>query len=65
MKNPKKILIVSNYDDEMYEQRFLEVPLMAENQAEQLCDMLNDLQQHNPDYYRPVDPDYQIENFEP
>lgn len=61
----KRIAIKSNFDLEMFTEAFLNVPAMPEEQAKQVCEALNQVYPQGPNYYAPVDPDYQLYKFEP
>lgn len=61
----KRIAVKSNYDDEMFEEYWLNVLPMDELLAIQICNRLNDISPRGPLYYKPVDPDYELHNTGP
>ena len=61
----KRIAITSNYDDEMYTETFLQVPVMTEHLAKGICRKLNNIHPNSRDYYKPVAIDYVLYEFQP
>jgi hypothetical protein len=61
----KRIAIVSNFDDEMYNEQFVNVPPMREQAAADICKLLNEVNPNGRDYYRVVDLDYALHTFQP
>ena len=61
-----RIARVSNYDCEMYEEKFVEnIPELPLEQAWKICRVLNDINPDGPDYYKPVSINYTLYKFEP
>lgn len=59
----KRIAVTSNYDDEMYEEVFLNVPPMEHEQAYTITGILNELNPEGPHYYKVVEPSYTLYAF--
>ena len=61
----KRILIASNYDDELFTEAFLNTPPMDHLKAQLICDALNGIDAQGPNYYKPVNVDYTPTFFTP
>lgn len=62
----KRIAITSNFDDEMYNEQWLNLPPMESAIAEKVCSLLNEsTDPRGPDYYQCKDLDYQLYRFKP
>jgi len=61
----KRIAVTSNYDSEMFNEEWLNVPPMTEEQALEICQLLNEVFPQGPKYYQPKPMDYQLYKFEP
>ena len=61
-----RIARVSNYDSEMYEEKFVEnIPALSLERAWNICHVLNGINPNGPDYYKPVPINYTLYKFEP
>lgn len=60
-----KIVIASNFDKEMYEEQFLNLPHLTELKAERIIRLLNELCSgpSAEDYYKIVPDDYKLYKF--
>lgn len=54
----KRILIASNYDDEMFTESFLNVPPVDADSGQCICNDLNNIDPEGPNYFKLVDMDY-------
>lgn len=61
----KRIVIASNYDDETFDESFLDVPSMPTLTAVTICGHLNNIEPDGYRYYKVVDMDYQLHKFQP
>lgn len=61
----KRIAITSNYDNEMFTETLLDVPIMGEDVAQKVCNQLNNINPNGSVYYKPVDIDYVLYEFQP
>lgn len=60
-----RIARTSNYDVEVYSEKFVDVPPMDEDRAWQICHLLNSLNPSGADYYQPKPLNYVLYKFEP
>lgn len=64
----KRIACVSNYDCEMYPEKFVHISNMdhmEDSAASRVCAELNRVNPDGPHYYKPVELDYVLYEFKP
>ena len=61
----KRILIASNYDDELFTESFYDFPPVETDHGQSICDDLNSTDPMGPRHYKLVDVDYTPYEFTP
>lgn len=65
MSEPSRIVRTSNFDEEMYTEEFVNVPVMPKEKAWEVCHILNSIDPNGPHYYQPKPLNYVLYKFEP
>lgn len=61
----KRICIASNYDKEMFFEKFVNIPAASEYTCHKIAELLNSINPQGEYYYKVVDLDYQLYEFQP
>jgi len=61
----RRIAITSNFDDETFSERMLDLPPMDADLAREICELANQINPHGHIYYKSVLPNYTPYTYDP